>query len=113
MLRSMNDLESYAIRATDGDLGHVKDFYFDDQAWVIRYLVVDTGNWLSNRKVLISAVAVERPDWAGKVLPVSITKVTAKWTGGLPGAGRQSCGASRGMMKLPPVRIFITGCPFT
>ena len=74
MLRSMNDLESYAISATDGDLGHVKDFYFDDQAWVIRYLVVDTGNWLSNRKVLISPIAVDRPDWGGKVLPVSITK---------------------------------------
>ncbi|HWU76211.1 MAG TPA: PRC-barrel domain-containing protein, partial [Rhodanobacter sp.] len=70
----MNDLESYVIRATDGDLGHVKDFYFDDQAWVIRYLVVDTGNWLSNRKVLISPIAVDRPDWGGKVLPVSITK---------------------------------------
>lgn len=74
MLRSMNDLESYAIRATDGDLGHVKDFYFDDQAWVIRYLVVDTGNWLSNRKVLISPIAVDHPDCVGKVLPVSITK---------------------------------------
>lgn len=43
MLRSMNNLEDYAIRATDGTIGHVKDFYFDDQAWVIRYLVVDTN----------------------------------------------------------------------
>lgn len=74
MLRSMKDLESYAIRATDGDLGHVKDFYFDDRAWVIRYLVVDTGNWLSSRKVLISPIAIGSPDWAGKVLPVSISK---------------------------------------
>lgn len=54
MLRSMNDLENYTIRATDGTIGHVTDFYFDDERWVIRYLVVDTGSWLASRKVLIS-----------------------------------------------------------
>jgi hypothetical protein len=78
MLRSMNDLENYAIRATDGDVGHVKDFYFDDRAWVIRYLVVDTGSWLSSRKVLISPMAIGHPDWPGKILPVSITKEQVK-----------------------------------
>ena len=78
MLRSMNDLEGYAIRATDGTIGHVKDFYFDDQAWVIRYLVVDTGTWLSSRKVLISPIAIGHPDWTEKVLPVSITKEQVK-----------------------------------
>jgi sporulation protein YlmC with PRC-barrel domain len=43
MLRTMNDLEGYAINATDGTIGRVKDFYFDDEAWVIRYLIVDTS----------------------------------------------------------------------
>jgi len=74
MLRSMSDLENYAIRATDGTIGHVRDFYFDDETWVIRYLVVETGTWLSSRKVLISPFAIGQPDWIGKVLPVSITK---------------------------------------
>src|ERR1019366_3948857 len=60
MLRSMNDLEDCAIRATDGIIGQVKDLYFDDKAWVIRYLVVDTGTWLSSRKVLISPIAIEQ-----------------------------------------------------
>ena len=78
MLRSMKDLEDYAIRATDGTIGHVKDFYFDDKAWVIRYLVVDTGTWLSSRKVLISPIAIGHPDWTGKILPVSITKEQVK-----------------------------------
>ena len=78
MLRSMNDLEDYAIRATDGTIGHVKDFYFDDAAWVIRYLVVDTGSWLSSRKVLISPIAIGQPDWSAMVLPVSITKEQVK-----------------------------------
>ena len=74
MLRSMKDLEQYAIGATDGPIGHVKDFYFDDDAWVIRYLVVDTGSWLSSRKVLISPMSIRQPDWIGKLLPVSITQ---------------------------------------
>ena len=78
MLRSMKDLQEYAIRATDGNIGHVKDFYFDDEAWVIRYFIVDTGTWLSSRKVLISPVAIGTPDWANKVLPVSITKEQVK-----------------------------------
>lgn len=78
MLRNTNDLTDYAIRASDGDIGHVKDFYFDDQSWAIRYLIVDTGSWLSGRKVLISPISIKHPNWAEKVLPVSITKTQVK-----------------------------------
>lgn len=78
MLRSMKDLEGYAIRASDGVVGHVKDFYFDDDAWVVRYLVVETGSWLSSRKVLISPIAIGEPDWTERILPVSITKEQVK-----------------------------------
>ncbi len=74
MLRNLNDLAGYAIEATDGTIGHVEDFYFDDQKWVVRYLVVDTGSWLSRRKVLISPIAIGPPDWSQKKLPVSLTK---------------------------------------
>ena len=74
MLRGMNDLENYTIGATDGDIGQVEDFYFDDHAWVIRYFVVDTGSWLASRKVLISPIAIHDPNWALRMLPVSITK---------------------------------------
>jgi hypothetical protein len=70
----MHDLQDYAIRATDGDIGHVTDFYFDDERWAVRYLVVETGTWLSGRKVLISPISIGRPNWTDKVLPVSITK---------------------------------------
>ena len=78
MLRNLTDLKGYAILATDGAIGHVTDFYFDDEAWVIRYLVVDTGTWLSSRKVLISPIAIGHPDWTEKVLPVAITKEQVK-----------------------------------
>ena len=78
MLRSMNDFENCSINATDGDIGHVKDFYFDDLTWVIRYLIVDTGSWLSSRKVLISPMAIETPNWEDKTLSVSLTKAQVK-----------------------------------
>ena len=74
MLRSLNELQNYAIGATDGEVGHVKDFYFDDKSWVVRYLVVETGSWLSSRKVLISPYAVRDADWDKKILPVHLTK---------------------------------------
>ena len=49
MLRSVMDLENFVIGATDGPIGHVRDFHFDDRAWVVRYFVVETGTWLSSR----------------------------------------------------------------
>jgi hypothetical protein len=62
------------IRAHDGVLGKVKDYYFDDREWIYRYLVADTGGWLSGRKVLISPAEVGEPDWARSIVPVSLTK---------------------------------------
>ena len=74
MLRTIKELHEYAIGAVDGVIGHVKDLYLDDKDWVVRYLVVDTGGWLSDKKVLISPMAIGKPNWAQEVLPVSITK---------------------------------------
>ena len=74
MLRSLKDLEHYGIAATDGPIGEVKDFYFDDDTWAVRYFVVDTGTWLKSRQVLISPIAVRHPNWLARTLPVSLTK---------------------------------------
>ncbi|MEO7889701.1 MAG: PRC-barrel domain-containing protein [Vicinamibacterales bacterium] len=78
MLRSVKDLKGYAIKATDGDVGRVHDFYFDDEAWAIRYLIVDTGSWLPGRRVLISPIAIGHPDWSARRLPISLTKTQVK-----------------------------------
>jgi hypothetical protein len=78
MLRNSKDLEGCVIGATDGTIGHVKDLYFDDAAWVIRYLVVATGTWLASRKVLISPVALLQPQWAQKLLRASLTQEQVK-----------------------------------
>jgi hypothetical protein len=74
MLRSSKDLERCAVGATDGTIGHVEDLYFDDQMWVIRYLVVTTGTWLSHRKVLIAPLAVSHVDWEQRILATSLTQ---------------------------------------
>lgn len=74
MLRDVKTMVGFAIEATDGDLGHVKDFYFDDDSWVIRYLIVETGTWLSNRKVLVSPISMGEPNWSAEKLPVRLTR---------------------------------------
>jgi hypothetical protein len=74
MLHSVKDLENATISATDGQIGHVKDVYFDDELWVARYLVVNTGFWLTGRLVLISPISLRKPDWLGKTFPAVITK---------------------------------------
>jgi uncharacterized protein YrrD len=74
----MHDLEDYAIGATDGTIGHVKDFLFDDHRWVVRYFVVETGSWLSSWKVLISPISIHNPNWGERLLPVSITRAQVK-----------------------------------
>ena len=75
MLRSVNDLHGVAVEGTDGSIGRINDLYFDDHAWTLRFLVVETGTWLEGRKVLISPIAIgAKPDWGRRLLPVSVTR---------------------------------------
>jgi len=74
MLRSMNSLMDYTIRATDGLIGMVHDFYFDDRLWNVRYLIVDTGSFLSGRKVLLAPAAFGKPDWIENTFPINHTR---------------------------------------
>jgi uncharacterized protein YrrD len=73
MQHSTCSLIGYEIRATDGDLGTIDEFYFDDETWAVRYIVVETGNWLSGRKVLISPVAFGKPDVESRKISVNLT----------------------------------------
>jgi len=77
MLGSITNLRGETIHATDGDFGSVDDFLFDDENWAIRYLVVDTGKWLSGRKVLISPASFERTQTAD-VLKTTLSKEQIK-----------------------------------
>ena len=70
----LDDLIDAEVIATDGEIGRVRNFFFDDQTWTIRYLVVEVGNWLSRRDVLISITAIDQPDWQKKIFRVRLTK---------------------------------------
>ena len=74
MLRTMKSLRGYRLVGMDDAIGKVAEFYFDDHAWEVRYLVADLGTWLPGRRVLLAPQAVGRPDWEGKLLPVSLTR---------------------------------------
>lgn len=73
MLRSILSLKNFTMRASDGEIGKVKDFYFDDHTWALKYLVVETGNWLMGKKVLISTAALHAPIWDEHTFPVDLT----------------------------------------
>jgi uncharacterized protein YrrD len=74
MLQSIKELYGEKLGASDGEIGHVKDFYFDDQSWAVRYLVADTGTWLTSRQVLLSPHAIGSLLQDGKVLLVNLTR---------------------------------------
>jgi hypothetical protein len=74
MLQSIEKLSGEKLAASDGEIGHVKDFYFDDQNWAIRYVVADTGTWLPGRRVLISPHAFGSLHQAGKLLLVNLSR---------------------------------------
>src|SRR5205823_13530417 len=74
MLRSLGQLYGKKLGASDGDIGHVRDFYFNDQRWAIRYVVADTGSWLSGRLVLISPHVFENLHQDGDCLLANLNR---------------------------------------
>lgn len=84
-LRSTQAVSGYAIETSDGEIGKVYDFIFDDRSWQIHYVVIDTGNWLPGRKVLISPRWIESIDWAQTKVTTALTRDTIKHAPGYDG----------------------------
>lgn len=78
MLWNASSLNGYAIEASDGRLGTVSDFFFDDVSWKVRWLVVDTGTWLSGRKVLLPVSVLGHIDEKREQFAVRLTKQEIK-----------------------------------
>lgn len=83
-LRSTHDVSGYHIQAADGEIGHIEDFVIDDETWAIRYLVIDTQNWLPGKKILVSPQWIERVSWSeSKVfitLPLDTIRQSPEYT---------------------------------
>jgi sporulation protein YlmC with PRC-barrel domain len=73
MLRRVSDLQGYTVQATDSLIGRVDDFYFDDEKWTIRHLVVETGTWVHHRKVLLSPLALGQASRERRTLTVGLS----------------------------------------
>ncbi|MFM0198034.1 PRC-barrel domain containing protein [Paraburkholderia strydomiana] len=74
MLRSIKDLHGSTVSASDGDIGSVSQAYFDDESWGVRYLVVETGNWLNDRQVLVSPYSVKHTDPGSSSVHVGLSR---------------------------------------
>lgn len=74
MLNKAQTLKGYKLHSLDGEIGTVNEFYFDDHYWTIRYLVADTGNWLTGRKVLISPYALIAVNKEEQFIAIDLTQ---------------------------------------
>ena len=74
MLIKAKALKGYRLHSLDGEIGKVEELYFDDRHWTIRYLVADTGNWLTGREVLVSPYALGDINTGKKDIAINLTK---------------------------------------
>ncbi len=74
MIRSMKNMKGFSIKAIDGKIGEIEDFLFDDENWIARYLVIDTGDWLMDRLVLVSPSSIKKIDLENETVEVTLDK---------------------------------------
>lgn len=78
MLHKTSRMRGFHIHASDGVIGHVDDFLIDEAGWAVRYLVVDTSNWIGGRSVLISAAAITSVDSVKQEIHVGLSREEIK-----------------------------------
>ena len=74
MVHRLSRIQGFHVGASDGPMGHIDDFIVDEASWEIRYLVVDTSNWMGGKWVAVSPTSVTALDWAGRNVTVSLTR---------------------------------------
>jgi hypothetical protein len=77
-LRSVQEVLGYQIQARDGEIGHIEDFMFDDKSWTLQYMVINTGGWLSDKRVLLAPSWVEEVRWSEAEIRLNLTRDTVK-----------------------------------
>lgn len=73
-LQSARELVGYHILATDGEIGHIDDLLVDDRTWAVRYIEVDTSNWIGGTAVVVPGTALGDVDWSRRLVSVSLTR---------------------------------------
>ncbi|MFZ0737280.1 MAG: PRC-barrel domain-containing protein [Candidatus Acidiferrales bacterium] len=87
-LRSTHEVTGYHIKATDGEIGHLEDFLFNDETWEIRYAIIDTKNWWPGKQVLLRPQWIDRVSWAEREIFIKMSRKTIRnspeWNPDLP-----------------------------
>ena len=74
-IRSTNEVAGYRIRAQDDDIGHIEDFLVEEETWIIRYLVIDTSNWIpGSKRVIVDPNWVDQVRWDDRSVYLRMTK---------------------------------------
>jgi uncharacterized protein YrrD len=73
-MHTLEALSGGSVLATDGEIGHVRNFLFDDRTWIVRYVVVDVRSWMSRHDVLIAVSALDEPTWASPFFRANLTR---------------------------------------
>jgi hypothetical protein len=73
VLHKTSYMRGFHVQATDGGIGHVEDFLVDE-GWAVRFLVVDTSNWLGGKSVLIPSSAIEKVNSPDKKILIRLTR---------------------------------------
>jgi uncharacterized protein YrrD len=73
-VRSWREVKGYHIHAADGEIGHVDDLLVDDRSWLIRFIEVDTSNWIGGTSVLVPRTALGAVSWPDSTLSVTLTR---------------------------------------
>jgi uncharacterized protein YrrD len=77
-VRSFDRARGYGIRARDGDIGHLDDLVVSDETWLVQYLVIDTGSWLSGKKVVLAPAWTEQISWDEQVIVLDLAQETVE-----------------------------------
>lgn len=78
LVRDVTTLIGSAVLAKNGEAGRVRDFLFDDRSWQVRSVVLDAGNWLRRRDVVLPVSVLELPDWKRNNLRVNLTRAQVR-----------------------------------
>lgn len=78
MLRSLNSFRGVDLYATDGHIGPVSEFFFDDRDWTVLYMAAETGDWLPGRRALVPPASVGEVDWVDRRINVMVTREDIK-----------------------------------
>jgi hypothetical protein len=74
MLHRLSRINGFHVGATDGPMGHIDDFIVDEATWHIRYVVIDTSNWLGGKWVAVSPASIDAIDWASQSVKMKLTR---------------------------------------